>query len=99
MDPRIAPSARCPAASYPAPMTISLLLTLAASLSAAPQEAQGFEAEGPVKTVKELRAALARGRKVVAAGGRYMIDAWIEVEDALERRRTDGGRGEGDKKK
>ncbi|MCZ6638288.1 MAG: thiamine pyrophosphate-binding protein [Alphaproteobacteria bacterium] len=62
-------------------------------------EAQGFEAEGPVKTVKELQAALARGRKVVAAGGRYMIDAWIEVEDALERRRTDGGRGEGDKKK
>jgi benzoylformate decarboxylase len=57
-------------------------------------EAQGFETEGPVKTVKDLEAALARGRKVVAAGGRYMIDAWIEPEDALERRRSDGGRGD-----
>jgi hypothetical protein len=34
---------------------------------------------------------------VVAAGGRYMIDAWIEPDDALERRRSDGGRGESKK--
>ena len=60
--------------------------------------AQGFEAEGPVRTSKELEAALARGRKVVAAGGRYVIDAWIEPDDALERRRSDGGRGEGKKR-
>ena len=60
-------------------------------------EAQGFEAEGPVRTAKELDAALARGRKVVAAGGRYMIDAWIEPDDALARRRSDGGRGESKK--
>lgn len=57
--------------------------------------AQGFEAEGPVKSAKDLTAALERGRKVVAAGGRYIIDAWIEPEEALERRRADGGRGEG----
>jgi thiamine pyrophosphate-dependent acetolactate synthase large subunit-like protein len=57
-------------------------------------EAQGFETEGPVKSGKDLAAALERGRKVVAAGGRYCIDAWIEPEDALERRRSDGGRGE-----
>ena len=56
--------------------------------------AQGFEAEGPVATVKDLRAALARGRKVLAKGGRFMIDAWIEPDDALARRRQDGGRGE-----
>ena len=61
-------------------------------------EAQGFETEGPVRTSKELAQALARGRKVVAGGGRYMIDAWIEPEDALERRRSDGGRGEQKKK-
>jgi benzoylformate decarboxylase len=57
-------------------------------------EAQGFQAEGPVRSGKELAAALQRGRKVVAAGGRYCIDAWIEPEDALERRRSDGGRGD-----
>jgi benzoylformate decarboxylase len=56
--------------------------------------AQGFEAEAPVKTVKEFRAALKRGYKVVAAGGRYMIDAWIEKDDAVGRRSSDGGRGE-----
>ncbi len=57
-------------------------------------EAQGFEAEGPVQTGKELIAALARGRKIVAAGGRYVIDAWIEPDDAMARRGSDGGRGE-----
>jgi benzoylformate decarboxylase len=56
--------------------------------------AQGFETEGPVKTVKDLRAALKRGQKIVAAGGRYMIDAWIEKDDAVGRRAADGGRGE-----
>lgn len=56
--------------------------------------AQGFETEGPIKTVKELRAALQRGRKIVAAGGRYMIDAWTEKDDAVGRRSSDGGRGE-----
>ncbi len=55
--------------------------------------AQGFEAEGPARTAKELAAALARGRKVVAAGGRYVIDAWVAPDDPAERRRSDGGRG------
>jgi benzoylformate decarboxylase len=57
--------------------------------------AQGFKTEGPVKTVKGLQEALARGRKIVAAGGRYMIDAWTEKDDAVGRRSSDGGRGEG----
>lgn len=56
---------------------------------------QGFEVEGPVKTVKEFKAALARGKKIVAAGGRYLIDAWIEKDDAVGRRAQDGGRADG----
>ena len=31
---------------------------------------------------------------IVAAGGRYMIDAWTEKDDAVGRRSSDGGRGE-----
>ncbi len=39
--------------------------------------AQGFEGEDPVSTANQLAAALARGRKVVRAGGRYLIDARV----------------------
>ncbi len=55
-------------------------------------EAQGFETSGVVRTGKELKAALARGYEVVAKGGRFMIDAWIEPDDAGDRRGGDGGR-------
>ena len=37
---------------------------------------------------------MARGRKVVAAGGRYVIDAWVAPDDPAERRRSDGQIGE-----
>ncbi len=58
-------------------------------------KAQGFDGENaPVKTVEEFRAALKRGHAVVAKGGRYIIDAWIEKDDAVGRRSSDGGRGE-----
>ena len=39
--------------------------------------AQGFEGEGPVSSVADLQAALRRGAAVVAAGGRYVIDAHV----------------------
>ncbi len=61
--------------------------------------AQGFEAEGPVKSGKELQEALARGKKIVAGGGRYLINAWIEPDDAVARRSSDGGRGEQQRKR
>ena len=39
--------------------------------------AQGFESEDPVSTAGDLAAALERAKKVVKAGGRYMIDARV----------------------
>lgn len=39
--------------------------------------AQGFEGGAPVRTVDELLAELERGAAIVAAGGRYIIDALI----------------------
>ena len=39
--------------------------------------AQGVEAEGPVTTVPELEAAIARGLAAVAAGKPYLIDALV----------------------
>jgi benzoylformate decarboxylase len=39
--------------------------------------AQGFESEEPVSTARDLAAALERGKKIVKAGGRYMIDARV----------------------
>lgn len=44
---------------------------------AAIARAQGIEAEGPVKTVAELEAAIARGLAAVAAGRPYFIDAHV----------------------
>ena len=41
--------------------------------------AQGLETEGPVTTAAALRDALARGEAVVRAGGRYVIDARVDV--------------------
>jgi thiamine pyrophosphate-dependent acetolactate synthase large subunit-like protein len=40
--------------------------------------AQGFETSGPVRSVAELRAALEKGAAIVAAGGRFLVDATIE---------------------
>lgn len=40
--------------------------------------AQGVEAEGPVKTVAELEAAIERGLAAVAAGKPYVIDAHVK---------------------
>jgi benzoylformate decarboxylase len=39
--------------------------------------AQGFDSEDPVSPADDLAAALARGRKVVRGGGRYLIDARV----------------------
>ncbi|MBM4264595.1 MAG: thiamine pyrophosphate-binding protein [Deltaproteobacteria bacterium] len=39
--------------------------------------AQGFDSEAPVSTPAELAAALERGAKVVAGGGRYFIDSLV----------------------
>jgi thiamine pyrophosphate-dependent acetolactate synthase large subunit-like protein len=39
--------------------------------------AQGVEAEGPVKTVSELEAAIVRGLKLVERGRPYLIDAHV----------------------
>ncbi|CCF18332.1 Thiamine pyrophosphate enzyme TPP binding domain protein [Pseudorhizobium banfieldiae] len=41
--------------------------------------AQGFQAEGPVRKLADLRAALSRGAAAVAAGGCYLIDARVEA--------------------
>jgi benzoylformate decarboxylase len=56
--------------------------------------AQGFDTSGPVHNAEELIAEMERGLKIVAKGGRFMIDCWVEPDDALARRRADGGRGE-----
>ena len=40
--------------------------------------AQGFDGEAPVSTSEELAAALERGARAVAKGGRYVIDALVE---------------------
>jgi benzoylformate decarboxylase len=42
-------------------------------------KAQGFEGEGPILSAPDFAAALARGAAVVRAGGRYVIDARINV--------------------
>ena len=56
-------------------------------------EAQGFGTE-QVTTTKELNAALARGKKIVRAGGRYMIDARVLPGYAeAAARGASGGRG------
>ncbi len=39
--------------------------------------AQGFDSEAPVSTSDELAAALKRGAKIVANGGRYFIDSLV----------------------
>jgi benzoylformate decarboxylase len=39
--------------------------------------AQGFEADDPVFTANELAVELERGREMVRAGGRYLIDARV----------------------
>ena len=48
-------------------------------------KAQGFDGE-QVSTTEDLAAALERGAKIVAKGGRYLIDAVIEPDDAVARR-------------
>jgi benzoylformate decarboxylase len=48
-------------------------------------KAQGFEGE-QVSTTEDLAAALERGAKIVGKGGRYLIDAVIEPDDAVARR-------------
>jgi len=40
--------------------------------------AQGFDGEAPVSTSEELMAALERGARVVAKGGRYVIDSLVQ---------------------
>ena len=40
--------------------------------------AQGFDGEAPVSTSEDLAAALERGARAVAKGGRYVIDALVE---------------------
>jgi benzoylformate decarboxylase len=54
-------------------------------------EGQGFEGE-QVNSTEGLAAALERGAKIVNKGGRYLIDAIIEPDDAMARRAQDGGR-------
>jgi benzoylformate decarboxylase len=39
--------------------------------------AQGFEADGPVETVEQLTQAFARGARILAEGGRYLVDVRI----------------------
>lgn len=41
-------------------------------------QAQGFEGEPPVSTSEALAAALERGARVVAKGGRYVIDSLVQ---------------------
>ena len=48
-------------------------------------KAQGFDGE-QVDTTEDLATALERGAKIVAKGGRYLIDAVIEPDDAVARR-------------
>lgn len=42
-------------------------------------KAQGLEGEGPVMDAADFAAALKRGEEVVRAGGRYVIDARVDV--------------------
>jgi thiamine pyrophosphate-dependent acetolactate synthase large subunit-like protein len=42
--------------------------------------AQGFEADGPVETRDALAAAFARGAKIIAEGGRYLVDVRIKSD-------------------
>jgi benzoylformate decarboxylase len=42
-------------------------------------KAQSFEGEGPIMNAVDFKAALERGEQVVRAGGRYVIDARIDV--------------------
>lgn len=44
---------------------------------AAMARAQGVEAEGPVKTIAELEAAIRKGLEVVRSGKPYLIDAYV----------------------
>jgi benzoylformate decarboxylase len=44
-------------------------------------KAQGFTAEGPVRSAAALREAFERGASLVAAGGCHLIDARIEPGD------------------
>ena len=41
--------------------------------------AQGFDGEAPVATSEDLMAALERGARVVAKGGRYIIDSLVQL--------------------
>jgi len=42
-------------------------------------KAQGFDGEGPVMNAVDFAAALKRGEEIVRAGGRYVIDARVDV--------------------